>query len=221
MNNKTWIKYFIIFNILLIPFLQLSARSLVEKAFVKMPDEYYLSLTTEMRSNMLDEYKKDTAYLQQNRFRGKSQILKLDSINDFISIQNSEKGKVDIKVLRDNTDFPIYIAVIFTACAPICDSHIGFYDAIWQFLPNSLLPTISINDFLDVDKIKNEGKKSEDIADQIGMAFVQYSFVGNNIEIMLQAEKSLEADNYKRLKPYFKKEKLTFVWKNGGYEPEI
>ncbi len=186
-----------------------------------MPDAYYLTLTQNMRSKLLEAYKTDNNATQKNRFKGQSSINCIDSINDFLSVQNSPNGKADFKILREQ-NIPAYLVVIFTVCAPLCDSHIGFYNAEWQLLPNSLLPNISITDFLDLDKIKSEEKTADEIAESIGMTFYQYTFVdnGNDISIRLQADKSLEAENYSRLKPYLKTEKLLFKWNNGIYSLE-
>ncbi len=194
------------------------ANNPIEKAFVAMPDAYYLTLTQNMRSKLLEAYKNDSNATLKNRFRGQSSINCIDSINDFLSVNNSPNGKADFKILREQ-NIPTYLVVIFTACAPLCDSHIGFYNAEWDFLPNSLLPNISIKDFLDADKIKSDGKTTEEISEAIGMTFYQYAFVnnGNDISISLQADKSLETNNYTRLKPYLKTEKLLFKWVNGVY----
>jgi uncharacterized protein YxeA len=194
------------------------ASSPIEKAFVAMPDAYYLTLTQNMRSKLLEASKNDNNATLKNRFRGESSINCIDSINDFLSVQNSPNGKADFKILREQ-NIPTYLVVIFTACAPLCDSHIGFYNAEWDFLPNSLLPDISIKNFLDVDKIKSDGKTTDEITQAIGMTFYQYAFVdnGNDISISLQVDKSLESDNYARIKAYLKTEKLLFKWVNGVY----
>ncbi|MDR3705013.1 MAG: DUF3256 family protein [Paludibacteraceae bacterium] len=197
----------------------MSAESLIEKAFIKMPDEYYLSLSSEMRRNMVNDYKKDSAATQKNRFKGQSSILKIDSLHSFISIQNSKNGKVDMKLLRKN-DSIIYIAVVFTACAPVCDSHVGFFAANWQLLNFPLMPSVSIKDFLDMDKIKSEGKDPDAIAQRFDVTFMQSAFVKNedNIEVSLNSEKFADKDNFEKIKPYLKGNKLLYTWKNGTFE---
>lgn len=196
-----------------------SAESLIEKAFVKMPDEYYLSLSTDARREMVYNYKQDATSTQKNKFKGQSSILKLDSLHNFISIQNSSEGTVQMKLLPKN-DTIAYIAVIFTACGPVCDSHVGFFAPNWQLLNFPLMPSVSIADFLDMDKIKNDRKDPNEIAEKFDIIFIQSTFVDdqNNIEVRLNTEKFMDKDNFDKLKQYLKGNTLLYTWKNGTFE---
>jgi len=218
MNSFTTKSIFIFFLISILSS-TISAESLIEKAFIRMPDEYYLSLSSEMRRNMVNDYKKDSTVTQQNKFKGQSSILKIDSVHGFISIQNSKNGRIDMKLLKKN-DSIIYIAVIFTACGPVCDSHVGFFAANWQLLNFPLMPSVSIKDFFDMDKIKSEGKDPDAIANDFDIIFLQSAFVKNenNIEVSLNSEKFADKDNFEKLKPYLKGNRLLYTWKNGTFE---
>jgi len=219
-NISIWRKLLLFIFVSFSLLFSLSAQS-VEKAFVNMPDEYYLSLPTAQRKEMVKAYKKDTTAISKNRFRGQSSILLIDSINQFMSIQNTINSKVALKILKNGTpNASIYYALIFTACAPVCDSHIGFYNADWSFLKNSLLPKITILDFLDTDKIQADGKKVESVAEQFDIVFIQTHFVdnGSNIEATLNSEKFMDKDSFTRLRTYLKGDKILFTWENTTFK---
>jgi hypothetical protein len=196
-----------------------SAQSLIEKAFMNMPDEYYMSLSKDMRKEMLLNYLRDSISVQKNVFKGSSKIIKLDTTNSYIQIKNSDVATVEIKLLRKN-DSIFYVAVNFTTCGSVCDSHIGFFGVNWQLLKSPLLPKITIADFLDLDKIKKDGKNADTVGSQFDLIFIQNSFINNenDIEVTLNTERYMDSDNWKRLKNYLKGTKLKYSWKNGIYE---
>lgn len=206
----------LIFSLFLV---QVPAQSLIEKAFVSMPNEYYLSLSKDMRKDMLLNYLMDTSSVKKNLFKGESSIEILDPAKDFIRIKNSNQGTLELKLLRAN-DSIIYIALNFTACAPVCDSHLSFYAANWQLLKQSLLKTPTTTDYLDLDIIKNEGLNPNEVALLFDFALIENHFIdnGNHVEMLLNCEKNMDPDNYSRLKKYLKGNKILYTWKNGLYE---
>lgn len=197
----------------------LSAESSIERYFLSMPDEYYLTLTKEMRKELIDAYKVDSSLSVKNKFRGESYILELDTTQNRLLIQNSLSGIVEVKMITNEENLSCLV-LIFTACAPVCNSHIGFYNLGWQMMKSSLLPPISITDFLDKEKIEARGESLQDISKQFDVFFTKYTFErnSNNIEIVLNSSQFMEAENYERLKPYLKGNKLTFSLKNQKYE---
>lgn len=198
---------------------QVNAQSLIERAFVSMPDEFYLSLSKGMRKEMVIDYIRDSSSVKKNIFKGESSIQTIDTLNSFIRIKNSEQGTVELKLLHTN-DSVIVIALNFTACAPVCDSHLGFFAANWQLLKEPLITTPIINDFLDLDIIKKEGLEANSIAEKFDLTLIEYRFIqnGNDVEATLNCEKLMEAENYNRLKKYLKGNKLKYSWSKGMYE---
>jgi hypothetical protein len=208
-NNK--FLYIFLLTILFPIYLQAQR---VEDAFVSMPDEYYLSLPTAQRKEMVRAFKQDSVHSRKNLFRGNSEITSIDSVNQYMSISNSPSARVELKVLPGKPGYPSYFALVFTACAKICDSNIGFYSTNWSFLKNSLLPKVSIYDFLDTEKIEADGKKTAEVAEQFDIVFLETRFVqnGNNIEVTLNSEKFLDKESYQLLKKYLKGNCLLFKW---------
>ncbi|MDR1680139.1 MAG: DUF3256 family protein [Prevotellaceae bacterium] len=195
------------------------AQSPIEKMFVSMPDAYYLSLSSEMRNKMLSAYISDSTSTMKNRFRGESSIQLLDREQQLVVVKNSAQGTVEIKALQRN-DSIVQIAVIFTACAPACDSHIGFFGSNWQILAHTLMPSPAITDFLNTEKILADGKQVNDIVERFDIIFLQATFAGqgNNIEVTLNSKKFLEKEQYEALKPYLKGSKLLYEWRNNAFE---
>ncbi len=194
------------------------AQSAVEKAFVSMPNEFYLSMGNENRANLIEDYKNDSTSKRKNRFMGTSHILQLSPENNFMAIQNSQSGKVELKVLEKNDTAKFY-ALIFTVCGPICDSHVGFYGSGWNLLEKSLMPSPNIKDYLDLAKINADKENTDSIAKKFDITFIQSSFLNqsSDIECTLNSWKFLDEKNFERIKKYLKGDKILYKWNNGFY----
>lgn len=215
MKNKKLIISFIVFSLSLM----LSAQQVVD-AFTSMKDEYYLSLPSAQRKEMVNAYYTDSVTARKNKFRGVSSITVIDTINQFISVQNSKNARVDLKVLQSQiTNSVYYYALVFTACAPICDSYIGFYDTNWAFIKGTFMPKVKITNFFDTEKIIADGKTVSSIAEHFDIVFVELRFLdnGNNIEAVLNSGKYLDKENYTKLKKYLKGDKILYDWKNDTF----
>lgn len=185
----------------------------VEKAFVTMPDQYYMTLTQEMRILMVDRLRKGEEPKVRNHFGGDSRIDSIDQQNDWMRIRNSESGALEIKVLQTQGK-PSAIFLVFTACAPACSSHTGVFTLDWRLLPSSVLSNVSINDFLDMDKIKEDGKKEEYVTSLLDLQLVDFSFAGDHktLKATLNSEKELSQEDRDKVAPYIKTRQITFVW---------
>lgn len=204
----------------------LSAQNIVN-AFIQMPNEYYLSLPTNQRNELVNAFNDSVASNsdtisaeRKNRFRGNSSITEIDTINQFIAVKNSINGKVELKILPSQVTSGVsYFALIFTACAPICDSHIGFYDTNWHFIRNISLPKAKIIDFLDTDKIKADNKTTTEMAKKFDIIFIEIHFAnkGNDIEAILNSAQFLDQENYEKIKPYLKGDKILYKWEKDAF----
>ncbi len=195
----------------------------VAKAFITMPDPYYLSLPSHQRKEMVKAFYSDSVQARKNRFMGESVILQLDTINNFIRIKNSNNGRVDFKVVKSNLSEAVYYYVlIFTACAPVCDSDFGFYDANWNFKQNLALKKVQISDFLNEDAINADGQTVESVSSMFDIVFVELHFpeAGNTLEAVLNSQQFMDNDSFDRLRKYLNGDKLRYAWKNDVFVKE-
>lgn len=190
----------------------------VEKAFVTMPDDFYLNLTQEMRVLMVDRMRKGEEPKVKNKFGGESRIDSIDQQNSWIRIKNSENGVVEIKVL-EREGRPAAIFLIFTACAPACSSHTGVFTLDWRLMPAPLFSTISLTDFLDFDKIKADGKNTDYVTSLVDLQLVEFSFADDHktLKAKLNSEKELSQEDIEKVKPYIKTRQITFVWDGNSF----
>lgn len=197
---------------------ELSKLSMVEKAFISMPNEFYLLLTKEKRTLLLTEYKSDTAVAVKNLFGGYSQLNTVDSVANFISVRDTKQSQLDFKVVQKN-DSTFYMVLIFTTCAPVCDSYVNFFDSKWNLLQKSLLAPVTIVDFLDVEKIKEDGLTEAIVSERFGAAFIKMEFEKgtDTLLVSLQSEKFMDKENYDRLKKYLINETLTYIWNKDAF----
>ena len=81
-------------------------------------------------------------------------------------------------------------------------------------LPSSVRSNVSINDFLDMDKIKEDGKKEEYVTSLLDLQLVDFSFAGDHktLKATLNSEKELSQEDRDKVAPYIKTRQITFVW---------
>lgn len=197
---------------------EFSKLSMVEKAFLSMPNEYYLLLTKEKRTLLLSEYKLDSAVAVKNLFGGYTQMKCVDSVANFISVRDTRQSQLDFKVVQKN-DSTFYMVLVFTACAPVCDSYMNFFDSKWNLLRKSLLEPITISNFLDIEKIKADGLTEAIVTERFGAAFIKMEFEKgtDTLLVSLQSEKFMDKENYLRLKKYLIKDTLVYTWNKDAF----
>lgn len=211
-----------IIKLLFLVFSFASYANTIDRAFVSMPDEYYMFQSRESRAGLLKAYiNKDTVGVK-NRFGGKSYMLALDIPNDFLRVRNTHISTLEMKLWHTQAGKEI-VGVNITTCIPMCDSNVGFFGENWQYVKDAVLPRIGIIDFLDVERIHAEGKKLEDVLAAFDLVYFQYVFLqeGTDIVVKLIVDKSMDADNKSPLLSYLKGKELTLIWKNHVFEKGV
>ena len=191
----------------------------VEKAFVSMPDNYYMTLTQDMRIIMLNRMRNGEDPVVMNKFRGESRIDTLDQKNGWIKIKNSESGYVEIKMLNDQNGKVSNIFLIATACGPNCSSHAGVFTLDWRLLPQSVVPSITVNDFLDMDKMRQDGT-TDRVKAIMGLHLLQLTFEGEDHNVMraiFNSEKELDEESMKIVKPYIVTNSIDYTWNGRAF----
>ncbi|NDW17366.1 DUF3256 family protein [Dysgonomonas sp. 216] len=134
--------------------------------------------------------------------------------DDYISLQTSKKGSIQIKLLSLVNDSKI-ICVINTVCGKVCDSYIRFYTTQWQLLPDNgmLFPKLAKDWIIksDADRLSDNFKNAISALDMLP---VKMELNGENANLKLTADIKgyLSEDDYKNLEPFLIESEKTLNW---------
>lgn len=196
--------------------LSLSAQE-ISSVLLTMPDNIILGMDSGQKE-LLGSTPADTTELTLDR--GTFSEIKRTAISaDYISLQTSDAGTTEIKLLPLVNDSKI-ICVIKTVCGTVCDSQVQFFTTNW--LPISqkdLLPKIDKDSFIKNDTNRNS-QDFENAYKALDMNPVKYtlSATDNTLVVKYDIEGYLSKDDYKRIQPYLKEEPLVLTWDKTSYK---
>ncbi len=208
----------IIFTILftMLVTLSISAQE-IGGVVLSIPENIIFGLETAQK-DLLTSNPKDTTRITIDR--GTLGVVKRLSIStDFISLQTSEAGTTQIKLLPLINDSKI-ICVVKTACGKICDSQIEFYTTKWLPISQAdLFPKKNKDWFIKVDADRNSQEFKNAYA-ALDMNPMKMSLSGTDTSITLtyDIKKYLSEDDYKKIQPFLIVEPKVFTWDKISYK---
>jgi Protein of unknown function (DUF3256). len=148
-------------------------------------------------------------------------VKRLASSSDFISLQTSDAGITQIKLLPLINDSKI-ICVVKTVCGPsdVCDSQIQFYTTKWMPISQAdLFPTKDKEWFIkeDVDRNSQDFKNAYAALDMTPMHFM-LSAADTSLTVEYGIKKYLSEEDYKKMQPYLQEESKVFEWDKISYK---
>lgn len=185
----------------------------VTAAFVNIPDEYYQTVNQEQRQLLINNYTAGDRDGIANQLRGRTRILDLRPETDWMRVQNSESASLEIKLLRINGQVRFNV-LIFTACGPVCSSHVGLFDPNWNLLQVRIIPELTIEQFLDQEAVARSGKSLQTLIARFGFPMITYSFAedGQTLSVELLSEELADEESKKTLSGFLATRRMTFVW---------
>ena len=190
-----------------------SGQISVEKLFQTMPTDL-LWLDQSQRTELFAYFKDKKVDSIQNNLNGYCKLIDYNEETKHLLLKTSQKGSMEMQVL--GAESSPFIAVIFTTCAPACQSHINFYSPEWkQFTMD--FPTLSASDFV----AKGLSEYDLSIANRLlTPLFISYTFTeqGKSITASCNARQFLADDDWKELKPLLKSEQLSIKFENGAWK---
>lgn len=123
----------------------------IENIYINMPDALNPIVGKAQRHELLEYFKVNQSDSVTNRFGRQTRIVKLDTINENIIVNNSASSEFQLMKLY-NKDSTVFVGLINTVCAPVCQSNIQFYDTAWNKLPTKFQMPKSI-DWLNSDSL--------------------------------------------------------------------
>lgn len=189
----------------------------VEWAFVNLPEQYFPLLTQERKAELIFQHNMSDADSILNNFGGISRLHEMDIANEYLKIDLTEKSTFELKALPTNDSSPVFV-FSHTVCAPVCDSHLAFFDSEFRRLDtdtNPIFPDITVSDFLNTDKIRAKGETVENIARKYDVLFATISLQKDNtILVQSNINQFLPPEIYEEILPYIIGDKILLTWNN-------
>ena len=213
----------------ILPFLCLSAGAQdIGAIFCALNSDNFRWIDKTVRQELIATHTRTGADSIQNAFGEWIRLEVYDEANRYMRVKTSEAGSIELKLFpAGKGDF--IAGICFTACAPICDSHIIFFDSRLNMIENELFAQNTIADFVDIDKLtaaeENKKKKKETVSSfirKLSVIFNELHFSQNENKITLthDFESYIDKDIYKELKPLLRGNSMDFVWKDNIFNPQ-
>lgn len=205
----------IIFIIALFASISVSAQNIGE-VFLTMPDDIIFGLEAAGKEKLVSNHDDTTGIVVDRGVLGEMERIAIS--DDFISLQTSEAGTIQIKLLPLINDSKI-ICVVKTVCAKMCDSQIQFYTTKWMPIPQGdLFPKKDKDWFIkaDVDRNSQDFQNAYAALD-MNPIVITLSAEDTSIAASYDIENYLTTDDYKKIKPYLIDSKK-FVWDKLSYK---
>jgi hypothetical protein len=191
-------------NFILLIFTTLSVFSAtaqsIDTLFVTMPDELFPLLKDRQRLELVEYYKagqNDTIY---NLFEGKTFLMAF--IDGYIRLQSSESTTFEMFFVEDLQVNETFVGIIRTACAPVCNSVVNFYDKKWNAVSYPF-PQLAAADWIDKTALAKTNYTFEEIANLFSIDFIEYMYNAENktIEAINHSVEYLDEQEQKKLAP--------------------
>ena len=189
----------------------LSSGQTMNELFKSMPSEYLPAFSEANKTMLLvDSSLSVIPYAL-------GEIERLDYTDTFLSLKTSEVGTMQIKILPLVNKTKI-IALIKTVCSTVCNSNIQFFTSEWEEVEkSSLLPEIPYYTFFDSTKLETpEFKWAISKIDMYPLQF-QFKDGGSDLQVKLDINNHLSAQDSITIKPYLIKETIDLSWNKSTF----
>lgn len=195
--------------------LLLSAQEL-QSIFLSMPENLILGLEATERDK-LTANTSDTTQISVIRSKG-SNIKRLAISPDYISLQTSEAGTIQIKLLPLINESKI-ICVVRTVCGKICDSQLQFYTTKWIPIEQNLFPRINKDWFIKTDADRDgQDFKNAYAALDMTPTKIELSPSSTEAKVFYDIKSYLSEDDYKKIQPFLTEEPKILEWNKVSFK---
>lgn len=196
--------------------LSLQAQNL-KTWFIAMPDSVAPLLTKVNREDFVDFLESDMKAEVKNRFGNPSELKRLT--DDYLFLQTTGRSSMEMKLLPLNDSVKV-LCVVTTACGPVCDSSIRFYDAQWQQLPASrFLQMPDADAFYQPAPDTLSAEAYAEIRKKADMDLMKAGLCEENTELTFTytTPEYMPKEDREKLVPFLKQAPLVYEWKEGKY----
>ena len=125
-----------------------------------------------------------------------------------MKIRTSEVASLELKLLPVGDSTSVMV-LIYSVCGPTCASQVSVFRSGWVSMRESIVPRLSIMDFLDKEKIQKEEQNLDKIQSIIDIPFIEYFFDEKDVlHVRLNTDKFLEKETFDKVKDYINTHKL-------------
>ncbi len=191
----------------------LYAQSMVERAFVAMPDAYYMALNQAGRAMAVEQYHMGDTSGVVNNFGGRTRVTALNTETEWLEARNSDKGKTELKV-EHAKDGGMIAVIVFTACAPQCSSHAAVVDSRWRMVRTRVLPEVNVMSFVDRDTMAAMGLDEEQTVARIDIPMITYDYdrESGTLNVTLHSIEAMDEETRKQMEPLIKAKTLHYTF---------
>lgn len=189
----------------------------ISSVFLSMPDNIIFGLEAAQK-DLLISNPNDTTDLKIDRGTF-SELKRLAISADYISLQTSDAGTTQIKLLPLINDSKI-ICVVKTVCGKICDSQVQFYTTKWlPIVQGELLPKINKDLFIKADSDRNS-QNFENAYKYLDMNpfKIELSPTDTSMKITYDIKDYLSEEDYKKIQPFLMEEPISLTWDKTSYK---
>lgn len=189
----------------------------ISSVFLSMPDNIIFGLEAAQK-DLLISNPDDTTDLKIDRGTF-SELKRLAISADYISLQTSDAGTTQIKLLPLINDSKI-ICVVKTVCGKICDSQVQFYTTKWlPIVQGELLPKINKDLFIKADSDRNS-QDFENAYKYLDMNpfKIELSPTDTSMKITYDIKDYLSEEDYKKIQPFLMEEPISLTWDKTSYK---
>lgn len=137
--------------------------------------------------------------------------------DDYLRIQTSDSGKLQLKLLPVSDD-SVVVCLIKTVCGSVCDSHISFYTTEWKKLDReAFLPTFSAEIFLNSSQKKSENDKYAVSLPDVYPISAAFNETGTDLTLTFHYKELLTEEQIQQLKPLLKGDSVVLTWENASF----
>lgn len=189
----------------------------ISSVFLSMPDNIIFGLEAAQK-DLLISNPNDTTDLKIDRGTF-SELKRLAISADYISLQTSDAGTTQIKLLPLINDSKI-ICVVKTVCGKICDSQVQFYTTKWlPIVQGELLPKINKDLFIKAESDRNS-QDFENAYKYLDMNpfKIELSPTDTSMKITYDIKDYLSEEDYKKIQPFLMEEPISLTWDKTSYK---
>lgn len=189
----------------------------ISSVFLSMPDNIIFGLEAAQK-DLLISNPNDTTDLKIDRGTF-SELKRLAISADYISLQTSDAGTTQIKLLPLINDSKI-ICVVKTVCGKICDSQVQFYTTKWlPIVQGELLPKINKDLFIKAESDRNS-QDFENAYKYLDMNpfKIELSPTDTSMKVTYDIKDYLSEEDYKKIQPFLMEEPITLAWDKTSYK---
>ena len=163
----------------------------VREVFISLPEPILLDLSTNDRMDLIDLYDVGQKAVVLNSL---GDSLTIEILTDNYLLLKKGNSSLQIAVLTMINESKLYF-LIHTACAPVCDSQIGFYSVNWTKLDSEIF----------ISPITNEG---------LDISLMQFTFnpETQTLQQKNNTHKLLSLEDQEKIKASIKEEEKEYQW---------